>query len=384
MLKKCTRWASSHKLPVLLTGALLVAIMSCFVQPLSAQESRGAVRGVVTDPTHAVIPGSKVTLHNAATGAEVVTPADASGFYAFERVLPGTYSVIVEAPGFEKFIQENVVVQATGDLTVNAVLTLGSVTQTVEVTTSVGQVEFNTSNMSVTVQNSFLKDLPILARSAFTLALLDAGVINDYWDEAHRLPFYMWSDGGMDIGGPTGGGNEQIIDGNRSDDGNSRGSYNPPMDAVQEVVVQQNIPDSEHGFSSGGAINISMKSGTNDIHGDAYGMWRQPNFNALANRVSRSSDVVKQNIYGFTVGNPIIKNKLFNFFAFERWYARQPSNYIATIPTVPELAGDFSKALPNGPRLRPRLPSTTRTPRCLTPSMTRRLALPSVARTNRT
>jgi len=330
-----------------LTGALLVAFVTCFVQPLGAQESRGTIRGVVTDPTHAVVPGAKVTLHNAATGVDVVAAADSSGFYAFERILPATYSVSVEAPGFEKFVQENVVLQTTGDVTVNAVLTLGSVTQTVEVTSAVGQVEFNTATMSDTVQNSFLKDLPILARSAFTLALLDAGVINDYWDEAHRLPFYMWSDGGMDIGGPTGGGNEQIIDGNRSDDGNSRGSYNPPMDAVQEVVVQQNVPDSEHGFSTGGAVNISMKSGTNDIHGDAYGMWRQPSFNALANRVSRSSNIVKQNIYGFTVGNPIIKNKLFNFFAFEKWYATQPSGYTATVPTVPELTGDFTGAMTN-------------------------------------
>jgi hypothetical protein len=314
---------------------------------MAAQESRGAIRGSVTDPTHAVVPGAKVTLHNVAMNTDIVQQADSSGFYAFERITPGIYNVIVEAAGFEKFVQENVSLQTTGDVTVNAILTLGAVTQTVEVTAAVAQVEFNTATMSDTVQSSFLKDLPILARSAFTLALLDAGVINDYWDEAHRLPFYMWSDGGMDIGGPTGGGNEQIIDGNRSDDGNSRGSYNPPMDAVQEVVVQQNIPDAEHGFSSGGAVNISMKSGTNDIHGDAYGMWRQPSFNALANRVSRSQDIVKQNIYGFTIGNPIIRNKLFNFFAFEDWRATQPSNYTATVPTPAELTGDFSAAMTN-------------------------------------
>ena len=347
MSSKYTRGASSQKLPILLMGALLVAFITCFVQPLVAQESRGAIRGVVTDPTHAVVPGAKVTLHNVGTNVDMVQQADSSGFYAFERILPGNFSVIVEAAGFEKFVQDNVVLQATGDVTVNAVLTLGAVTQTVEVTAAVAQVEFNTATMSDTVQNSFLKDLPILARSAFTLALLDAGVINDYWDEAHRLPFYMWSDGGMDIGGPTGGGNEQIIDGNRSDDGNSRGSYNPPMDAVQEVVVQQNIPDAEHGFSTGGAVNISMKSGTNDIHGDAYGMWRQPSFNALANRVSRSKDIVKQNIYGFTVGNPWIKNKLFNFFAYEKWYATQPSGITDTVPTAEELTGNFQDAFQN-------------------------------------
>ena len=352
MLRKYARWASGYELPFLLTGALLLALSTCFVQPMSAQESRGTVRGAVTDPTHAVVPGARATLRNTASNVQTLETTDSSGFYLFDRVVPGTYNVIVEAAGFQKFVQENVVVQTASDITVNAVLVIGAVTQTVEVTTNVGQVEFNTSTMSDTVQQSFLKDLPILARNPFTLALLDAGVINEYWDEAHRLPFYMWSDGGLDIGGPTGGKNEQIIDGFRTDMA-ARGSYNANMDAVQEVVVQQQIPDAEHGWSGGGAVNISTKSGTNDIHGDAYGMWRQPNFNALANRVTRSADIVKQSIYGFTVGNPIIKNKLFNFFAFERWNATEPQTVYQTVPTMQERAGDFSDALQsNGqPRL---------------------------------
>ncbi len=341
MVKKYARWASRYELPVLLTGALLVAFITCFVQPVAAQESRATIRGVVTDPTQAVVPGAKVTLHNVATNVDKVKEADSSGFYVFDQVISGNYSVSVEAPGFQKFVQSNIVVQATGDITVNAVLALGATTQTVEVTAAVGQVEFNTSNMSVTVQQSYLRDLPVLARNPFSLAMLDAGVINQYWDMSHRLPFYMWSDGGLDIGGPTGGKNEQIIDGTRTDIA-ARGTYNAPMDAVQEVVVQQNIPDAEHGFSAGGAVNITMKSGTNDIHGSAYGMWRQPNFNALANRITRSPQVVKQNIYGFTVGNPIIKNKLFNFFVFEKWYATQPSSQQETQPTAAMKTGDFS------------------------------------------
>jgi hypothetical protein len=344
MSSKHPRTVSKYGLPILLMGALLVAFITCFVQPVAAQESRGTVRGVVSDPTHAVVPGAQVTLRNIATDVDRVAKADSSGFYVFDKVIPGTYSVTVEAAGFQKFVQQNVVVQTMGDVTVNTVLTLGAVSQTVEVTAAVSQVEFNTSNMSVTVQESDLKNFPVLARNPFTLAMVDAGVVNQYWDIEHRLPFYMWSDGGMDIGGPTGGKNEQIIDGTRTDM-TSRGSYNAPMDAVQEVVVQHNIPDAEHGFSAGGAINISMKSGTNQIHGTAYGIWRQPSFNALANRITRDPNIVKQNIYGFTVGNPIIKNKLFNFFVYEKWYATQPYSLEETMPTAAERAGDFSGAL---------------------------------------
>jgi hypothetical protein len=333
-------------------GALLVAFITSFVQPMAAQESRATVRGVITDPTHAVVPGAKVTLHNVGTNVDRVKEADPSGFYVFDRVISGNYSLSVEATGFQKFVQENIRVQATGDVTVNAVLTLGSVTQTVEVTAAVGQVEFNTSTMSTTVQQSFLKDLPILARNPFTLAMLDAGVVNQYWDIAHRLPFYMWSDGEMDIGGPTSTRVEDIIDGVRTDIGGGRGTINLSMDAVQEVVVQQNIPDAEHGFSAGGAINITSKSGTNDFHGSAYVFTRQPKWNALSNRITRAPDIVKQNIYGFTVGNPVIKNKLFNFFAWEHWYATQPSSKEQTMPTAAERAGDFSQAIQNNGQMR--------------------------------
>ena len=335
-----------------LIAALVASLLAFFVQPLAAQESRATVRGVVSDPTHAVVPGAKVTLHNVATNVDAVREADASGFYVFDPVIPGNYSVIVEATGFEKFVQSNIVVQTTADVTVNAVLTIGAVTQTIEVTTAVAQVEFNTATMSTTVQNSFLKDLPILARNPFTLAMMDAGVVNQYWDIAHRLPFYMWSDGEMDIGGPTSTRVEDIVDGVRTDIGGGRGTYNLPMDAVQEVVVQQNIPDAEHGFSGGGAINITSKSGTNDIHGSAYIMTRQPPWNALSNRITRAPDIVKQNILGFTVGNPVIKNKLFNFFSFEHWYATQPSSKEQTMPTIAERTGDFSHALSNNGQMR--------------------------------
>jgi hypothetical protein len=381
-MTKYARRASGYELPFLLAVALLVALIACFVQPLSAQESRGTIRGEVTDPTHAVVPNAKVTLHNVGTGVELTKQVDASGFYVFDPVIPGTYRVAVESPGFEKFVQENVVVQTASDITVNAILTIGAVTQTVEVTTNVGQVEFNTSTMSDTVQQSFLKDLPVLARNPFTLALLDAGVINEYWDEAHRLPFYMWSDGGLDIGGPTGGKNEQIIDGFRTDMA-ARGSYNASMDSVQEVVVQQQIPDAEHGWSGGGAVNISMKSGTNDIHGDAYGMWRQPNFNALANRVTRSADIVKQNIYGFAVGNPILKNKLFNFFSFEKWYATQPQTVEETVPTMAERGGDFSQALQSDGTPRPIYDPLTTTYNAATQTYTRQQFPGNIIPTNR-
>jgi hypothetical protein len=330
---------------MLLMGVLLLgAFIPCFVQPMAAQEYRATVRGVITDPTHAVVPGAKVTLRNINTAVEKVMEADPSGFYIFSFVIPGSYNVTVEAPGFQKYVQADVPVPLTGDVTVNAVLTLGAVTQTVEVTAAVAQVQFNTSTMQSTVTGSALKDLPVLAMNPFTLALLNPAVVNDYWDVSHRYPFYMWSDSLMEVGGNTNGRNELLLDGvtlNIS----ARGSYAPPMDGVQEMTVQQNPMDAEYGFSGGAAINMSVKSGTNAIHGTAYYFGRNPATDAMSNRISRSLPIFRQSSWGGTIGNPLIKNKLFNFFAYEQWKVISPNSREMTMPTDAERTGDFSGAL---------------------------------------
>ncbi len=309
-----------------------------------AQDYRGKVQGTVTDPTQAAVTGATVTLKNINTGIESVKETDSAGHYLVDFVQPGTYSVTIAATGFQKYVQENVTVLTRGDVTVNASLTVGAVTSAVEVNAGVTAVEFNTSTMTTTIQGGMIQDLPVLARNPFTLALLNPAVVNQYWDIAHRNPFYMWSNGGMNIGGPTGGKNDQEMDGTTLNI-SARGSYNAPMDAVQEVAVQQNAMDAEFGFSAGGTINLSTKSGTNDIHGTAYYFGRNPFFDALTNRITRDVGVVRQNIYGGTIGQPVKKNKLFNFFSYENWKVKQPSSNQSTVPTAAERTGDFSQSL---------------------------------------
>src|SRR5450759_3454722 len=278
-------------------GVLSVfAVMVCNSVVASAQDYRGKVQGNVTDPSPAAVTGAAVTLTNINTGIGSSKLTDSSGHYLFDFVQPGAYSIAVGMAGFQKYVQDNITVLTRGDVTVNATLTVGAVTSAVEVTTSVGAVEFNTSTMTTTVQGAMLRDLPVLARNPFTLALLNPAVVNQYWDVAHRLPFYMWSNGGMDIGGPTGGKNEQLLDGTPLNV-SARGSYNLPMDAVQELTVQQNAMDSEYGFSAGGTLNLSQKSGTNDYHGTVYYFGRNPALNALANRITGDPNIVRTNTF---------------------------------------------------------------------------------------
>ena len=125
-----------------------------------------------------------------------------------------------------------------------------------------------------------------MPRNPFTLALLNPAVVNQYWDVAHRNPFYMWSNGGLDIGGPTGGKNDQELDGYHTEYLGAGVLQCSRWMRCRKWRSSKTRPDAEFGFSAGGTLNLSMKSGTNDYHGTAYYFGRNPALNALANRIT--------------------------------------------------------------------------------------------------
>src|SRR5436309_7763530 len=239
------------------------------VTALRAQDYRARVQGTVTDQSKGAVAGAKVTLRSVATGVESTREADASGRFIFDFVTPGAYTLKVEMQGFSVFQQENITVLTRGDVTVNPELSVGGFTQTVSVAAEALALEFNTTTMAQTVTGKMLQDLPLLARNPFTLVLLDPAVVNRYSTVSYRNPFYMQAANGVDVGGSTGGRNDILLDGVPIGV-DSRGSYTPSMDAVQEVSVQQNSVDAEFGFSAGGNMSVSMKAGTNEYHGTGY------------------------------------------------------------------------------------------------------------------
>jgi len=327
--------------------------------PLIGQDYRGRVQGVVTDSSNAAIAGATVTLMNTNTRATIARTTEENGRYLFDFVEPGTYNLTAEGTGFSKYLQENIQVLVRSDLTVNAALKVGDVNQTITVEASAVEIQFNTTTLSQTIDGKMLKELPVLARNPFTLALLDPAVVNRYSDVSKRNPFYQLSTTGVDVGGQTSGRNEVQIDGSPIGVG-SRGSYSPPMDAVQEFTVQQNSVDAESGFSAGGVMNVGMKAGTNEYHGSAYYFGRNPSLNAVSNAFTRAPNVVRNHVGGGTIGGPILKNRLFTFFTYEKWNNRQPYTKVITLPTDLEREGDFSRTLNRAGALRPIFdPATT-------------------------
>ncbi|MGE5124904.1 MAG: carboxypeptidase regulatory-like domain-containing protein, partial [Betaproteobacteria bacterium] len=310
--------------------------------PAAAQESRGRVQGLVTDTSGAIVPGASVVLTNDGTQVAVTRVTNRDGRYLFDYVDPASYTIKVELAGFKTTIQQNVRVQQRADVTVDVKLPVGGIEETVTVTEAPVAVQFNTATRDLTVEQQMVKELPSSTRNPFQLALLDPTILNR-GSTIETQPFFHRTANEMDIGGDTKYRNDILLDGTPLTAGNKLG-YTPPMDAVTEYTVQQNAVDAEFGHSAGGIAVVTMKSGTNDVHGSGYYYGRSSGLNAMSDRALRTKNDNPYWNAGGTIGLPLQKNKLFLFAVFERINSTQSSAGYYTLPTALERQGDFSQS----------------------------------------
>lgn len=324
------------------TSRLVLVLVLALTGPLLAQEFRGRVQGLVADPSGAVIPGGNAVLTNDLTGIAVTRQTNAEGRYLFDYVDPGTYTLTLEVMGFKTSVHKNIIVQQRGDVTVDVKLEVGSHTDMVTITESPIRVEFNTTTRNLTLELKMVQNLPSVTRNPYQLALLDPSVINR-GSLIETQPYHHRTANEMDIGGGTKYRNDFVLDGTPLVAGNKLG-YTPPMDAVTEYTIQQNSVDAEFGHNAGGVAVVTMRSGTNEVHGSVYYYGRSPGLNAISDRISR---IHNQNPYwneGGTIGFPIIKKKLFFFGVFERIKNTQTVAGAYTLPSALERQGDFSQS----------------------------------------
>ncbi len=319
--------------------ALAVSLLLLLALAAFGQSYRGRVQGVITDQSQAVIGGATVTLLNVATGVQAARQSSDTGLFLFDLVDPGGYTLTVESPGFNKFIQENITVQMRGDITVNAMLKPGAVQESITVSEAPVSVQFNSTNKDFTLDSRMAQEIPRIDRNPFKLTLLAPSAVNT---RGEMMPYHSWAANSVDLGGGTNLKNDLQVDGSPIGLGH-KNSYPPNTDAVQEVVVSQNSVDAESGHSAGGLISMTLKSGSNDWHGTGFYLGRYPWLNAEADRTRHSSNATRQHMMGGTLGNAIIKNKLFNFFSLEYWKVGQPQSFTTTVPTALERSGDFSQ-----------------------------------------
>jgi hypothetical protein len=335
-----------------LTRMLLLGLLcASLTTQMQAQDYRAKLQGTVADATGGALPGAKVKLRNVGTGVEVTRQTNGEGLYIFDFVESGTYTILVEATGFKKFEQRNILVQNRGDITVNAKMEIGGVSEVVTIQDTPVAVQFNSSSDSTTIGNELINQLPLRGRNPYNVVALDPTINGGENANGENRPYHHAFANEFDAGGGTTRANDIQLDGVPLTS-SYKTSYTPSIEAVQEVSFQKNAVDAEYGYSAGGVVTLNMKSGTNRFHGSAYYHNRNPRFNAFGDptipRTAGADETIFRGtdlkMYGGTIGGPIIKNKLFFFSSWEQWDDKRPITVKITVPTALERQGNFSQS----------------------------------------
>ncbi|MGH9770317.1 MAG: TonB-dependent receptor domain-containing protein [Candidatus Acidiferrales bacterium] len=337
--------APSFSLAIRLTALLILCI--CWIPLRSlAQVDTGAILGTVKDPSGAVMPGAKVTLTSIGTGLTLTATTDSSGNYAFTPVKIGNYRVEAAFHGFQKVDQQNVQVHVQQQVLVNFVLRPGQVTQTIQVTAAPPQLQTENASVGQVVGSRQINNLPLNGRNYTFLAQLAAGVTQGQEDTRG-----LGSSGSFSANGSRPAQNNYLLDG-MDDNANLVDFLNgtayvvrPPVDAIAEFKVQTSDYSAELGRSAGAVLNATVKSGTNQIHGDVWEFLRNDAFDAanfFENAGNESKGEYRQNQFGFTLGGPIRKDKTFFFGDYEGTRIRQAIPWVATVPTALERSSGYT------------------------------------------
>jgi hypothetical protein len=311
-----------------------------------AQVETGRIIGTVKDPAGAVVPSAKVTITNIQTNQQFETVTRGDGTYESAPIRIGVYRVAVEQEGFRRAVRENIVLQIQQTVVADLTLEVGQVTQEISITGAAPLLTTTDATQGQVIDNKKIVDLPLNGRDYIQLAMLSAGVNQS-------------APGGR-TGGFSGSGmrstqNNYLMDGVDNNNaqiahqGRQGEAVKPNVDAIQEFKVMTNAFSAEYSRATGAVVSVSLKSGTNEIHGTAYEFLRNEKFDAknFFDLPDQPRVPFKRNQYGFSIGGPIRKDKTFFFGDYEWMKIRESRTVNNTIPTQRMVGGDFSELLPN-------------------------------------
>ena len=334
---------------------VLIGVVQLSATALFGQGSYEAqVRGQVTDQSGAVVVNAAVTITNVATNISQNARTDEHGQYFFTGLRPATYTVKVQASGFRASEKQNVVLQVDQQTSVDFVLHPLSVSESVEVTQAAPLLDTESATLGSEITGQYVKELPLMNRSFFGLTFLAAGVTEV--SGAGTSDNYP-SGTNFTSNGQRNATAEIRLDGallsapEQGEGGNSNVYYEPLVEGMQEMKVQNNSFSAEFGNNGGTVVNMAMKSGTNGFHGSGWYFMQRPQWQArdffnpkysFGNFNPKPDS--KRDQGGFSVGGPIKKDRTFFFVDFEKVRSSSSSSGLATVPTVAERQGDFSAA----------------------------------------
>ncbi len=354
---------------------VLLVLLGSFVNAAISQSARGELAGSVADETGAIIPGATVSAINQQTGGKNDTISTSAGTYRFSDIPLGTYAVTVTAPGFGTVTSSGVQVTINSTTALNIVLKTGVVTDVVNVDASGLRLESESSDISGTVSNKQIEDLPIALaqgvgglRSPETFVFLLPGTTgpgSGTSGNSQNGVFFSRLSGGQAYGA------EVLLDGasiQRSENGSSFDETSPSIEALQEFKVTTSTPQAEFGRTTAGIESFSTKSGTNTFHGNAFFLFknRALDANSWFNNAFGSTQCVgvseincpfkkiqdSKYDYGGVLTGPVKiphlyngRDKSFFLFAWEKYQLHTSTTFQSTVPTAAERTGDFRDVL---------------------------------------
>ncbi|HST12072.1 MAG TPA: carboxypeptidase regulatory-like domain-containing protein, partial [Terriglobales bacterium] len=325
----------------------IIALILGIALAASAQNTTASVRGTVTDGQGAAIAGANVTIANADTADSRSQKSDKDGSYTFPSLPIGRYTLTVTMEGFKTFQERDVLLHVNDSLTLDAQLSVGVRTETIEVAANTTQVELTNADLSGTIAGKQITELPLNGRSFAQLLTLVPGVAQDNGFAYNQKGLNGGAD--LSISGGASNANTFLVDGaNNVDVGSGRTLLvYPSIDSIEEFKVLRNSYGAQYGGNSGGQVTLVTKSGTNQFHGSGYYFGRNDvlnanNANLKANNPGAPTPKLRRNDFGYTVGGPIVKDKVF-FFWSQEWN-RQITGRVNSgrVPTPLERTGDFS------------------------------------------
>jgi hypothetical protein len=326
---------------LLIPSASILLSVSAF-----GQQDQGAVQGTITDISGAVLPNATITLTNTDQGLALTATTDSKGTYFFSPIKIGNYKIQVKATGFQEVTQEHLTLSAQQRLDVDLKLTPGSQSENVTVNTIPPELQTEEASVNQVFTEQQLNDTPLAGRNWVFIAQLSAGAAPPAGSRGAGTGDFAASGSRSDE-------NNFILDGVDNNvnvvDFINGASFTvlPPPDALSEVKLQTSSSDAEFGHSSGAVVNASIKSGTNSFHGSLWEYARNDAFNTHQYFDSPGEKLpeYRQNLFGGTLGGPIIKNHLFFFGDVQGNRIVNGTNEIITVPTLLERQGNFSELL---------------------------------------
>ena len=327
--------------------SLILAL--ALAQPIWSQQFRGSVLGRAADTSNAVVPNATITVTNTATNTSVTAQTGEDGSYVVPFLIPDPYRVTAEAAGFKKAIRDGIEVRVQDRLMVDLILQVGAISESVEVTASASLLESSSATLGQVIENRQVISMPLNGRSNL-LARLAPGVMPTDTRTFTR-PFDNGAISNSSLSGNRGKANEVLLDGISNVGADNTITFTPSIDATQEFKIQTNTYDAEFGRSAGGVVNVTVKSGTNQVHGTLFEFFRNNALDAnnfFSNRVGAKKAPLHYNQFGGSIGGPVYlpklyrgKDRTFFFFNYEairqldgRSYVDSPPGCRTIVPTT--------------------------------------------------